>query len=435
MTAQTAIELAEEIEDAAIAGRLAPGQRLASVRAKAEELGISPTTVSAAYRMLRVRGVVVGKARQGTRIAPRVVRPNARPAAVPPGTIDAMTGNPDSGYLPSLVKALAAVDHDVAMGYGDSLVEPELASIARELFALDGVEATNLTVTSGAMDAIERVIAALGLRTGDRVGVEDPGHMPVHQLARNAGLELVPIAVDRHGITEESLAKALRHGISALIVTPRAQNPTGAALTIKRAEALTKVLAPHPEVALIYDDHAGPVAGTEFVAISPPGERWATIRSVAKSLGPDLRVALLVGDEQTINRVEIAINNGPGWVSHILQRTVAHLLSALDVTKLVAEAAASYSERREYLVSALAHQGILASGDSGFNVWIPVDNEQAAVEAARVAGFAVRAGDSYRLSSAPAIRVTIAGLEASQIDRLAEVLGEQRRPLRSSPQM
>jgi DNA-binding transcriptional MocR family regulator len=47
-----------------------------------------------------------------------------------------------------------------------------------------------------------------------------------------------------------------------VILTPRAQNPTGAALDERRARDLRKVLDDFPAVLLIEDDHAGPVAGT-----------------------------------------------------------------------------------------------------------------------------------------------------------------------------
>jgi DNA-binding transcriptional MocR family regulator len=285
------------------------------------------------------------------------------------------------------------------------------------------------------MDAVERVIAAQGFRVGDRLGVEDPGHVPVHQLARSIGLELVPIEVDEEGVTPAGLAAALRRGVSAVVVTPRAQNPTGAALTPDRASALNEVLASRPEVAVIQDDHAGPVAGVAYAGITPPGPRWATIRSLSKSLGPDLRVALVAGDARTVDRVEAALTNGPGWVRRILQRTAAHLLRDQPTAKLVEAAAESYRQRRRQLIEALGARGVAATGRSGVNVWIPVRDEQAAVEAARSAGYAIRAGDPYRLSSTPAVRVSISGLDRNQIDELAAAIAPPGRGRAPAAQM
>ncbi len=69
------------------------------------------------------------------------------------------------------------------------------------------------------------------------------------------GLRTVPVALDDEGPLPGDVRRALEGGARALIVTDRAQNPTGAALSAARAEALRAVLADHPETLLIEDDH------------------------------------------------------------------------------------------------------------------------------------------------------------------------------------
>ena len=419
----TATSIRQQLEADVNLGVRSPGDRLPSVRTLASELEVSPNTVAAAYKQLRDRGVVVGRGRQGTIVAP-LSRPTlSQLASVPEGAIDALRGSPDPSLLPDLGPAFVAATKSPQVGYGDPLLDEGFAQASREMFEADNIDATNLVVTSGAMDAIEKILIANDLRPGDRVGVEDPGHIPVHQLIRSAGLELVPLAIDEAGVLPDALDLALAKNLAALIVTPRAQNPTGAAFTKQRAEDLSQILSEHPDLLLIQDDHAGAISGVDWHDLVPPGTRHATIRSLGKSLGPDLRISVSVGDAKTIDRVAMAVSNGPGWVSHVLQRAAAHLLTDKATVKLVAQAAASYAERRRRLIDALSKFGVAASGPSGINVWIPTADEQATVEAARTAGFAIRAADAYRVESAAAVRVTVSNLTTDQIDDLAQAIG------------
>lgn len=422
MTARTAATISDALERDIADGRLEPGAKLVPVRELAQQLGVSPTTVAAAYRRLRELGVIVGRGRQGSVVAPRVQPPMSQVVTVPPDAVDALRGSPDPRLLPPLDAAFAFALRHPQASYGDGLVEEHLARAAKAHFEADGLDASQLTVTSGSMDAIERVIAASGLRRGDRIGVEDPGHVPVHQLARAAGLELVPLALDGEGVLPGALRDALDDGLDALVITPRCQNPTGAALTKSRAEELTKTIAGHRQLLVIHDDHAGSISGVDYHGLTPPGPRHATVRSLGKSFGPDLRIAVMISDPRTHDRVSLGVCNGPGWVSHVLQRAAAHLLTDEASVELVHTAARSYAQRRDALIDALRERGVEGRGASGLNVWVPVPDEQSAVESARAGGFAIRATDSYRIESGSAVRVTVSNLDDGDIVRLAEAM-------------
>src|SRR3546814_17436354 len=93
------------------------------------------------------------------------------------------------------------------------------------------------------MDGIERALRS-HIRPGDAVGVEDPGYVSVLLLVRALGLRPIPIALDNDGIRPEALEAAISAGIKALVITPRAQNPTGARLTAARARTLARLLRP-----------------------------------------------------------------------------------------------------------------------------------------------------------------------------------------------
>jgi DNA-binding transcriptional MocR family regulator len=423
ISAGTAREIASAIEQRIREGQLNAGERLPTIRSLAAELGVSPMTVANAYRELRRRGLVAAAGRRGTRVSERPPLAVAAAPSVPAGARDLVTGNPDPELLPSLAPALTTVDPTPRL-YRPAATAPELAALARDQFAADGIDAPALAVVAGALDAVERVLAA-HLRPGDAVAVEDPGYVRVFDLLRVAGLELVPVRVDDYGPLPEELERALARGVGAVILTPRAQNPRGSALDNARAVELRDLLARHPDVLVIEDDHAGAVAGVPALSICAPDRpHWAISRSVSKALGPDLRLAVVAGDAETISRVEGRQMLGTGWVSHIVQQLAVALLSDPSTVARVEEAAEFYAARRLAMLNALAELGIAAHGRSGLHVWVPVAQETAVVTALLERGWAVMAGERWRLRTPPAIRITTAALRPDEAEQLAADLAE-----------
>jgi DNA-binding transcriptional MocR family regulator len=420
LSGDNSVNIAKSVESAVASGKLDAGELLPPVRSLAAHLGVSPATAAAAYRLLRERGVIVADGRRGTRVrwAPPISTPRAAP--LPRNVRDLAEGNPDPALLPRLPEL--QLEQRL---YGEALNDRRLIELAREQFRGDGIPAEHVSVVSGAMDGIERVLRE-HLRAGDRVAVEDPCFTGVLDLLHALSLVAVPVPVDDEGLVPSDVRRALR-SVQALIVTPRAQNPTGATLTPRRARELRALLALRREVLVVEDDHAGAVAGADYLSlIDKTRERWAVVRSVSKSLGPDLRVALLAADAQTHARVEGRQTLGVRWVSHILQRIVVSLWR----DRAAARAGRVYTERRNALLRELHARGIEAHGASGLNVWIPVSEESATVQALLHAGWAVKAGERYRIASPPAIRVTIASLEPVDAARFAEDLAAVITPRR-----
>ncbi|MFF9671349.1 aminotransferase class I/II-fold pyridoxal phosphate-dependent enzyme [Streptomyces eurythermus] len=425
-----AAEIAASVERAVGSGGLEPGQLLPPLRELAERLGVNPNTVAAAYRILRERGVIETAGRRGSRVRPKPAttgREELR-VEVPPGGRDLSTGNPDPALLPSLAPALAAAAEQGdrrPVRYGDDPVDADLARLARAELDADGVPAGPLTVTSGSLDAIERVLAA-HLRPGDTVAVEDPGWGSLLDLVPALGLHTAPVGVDDDGPRPEDLRRALESGARALIVTDRAQNPTGASVTATRARALRAVLREHPGTLLIEDDHGHGIVDLPLRPLAGVTRHWAFVRSAAKAYGPDLRLAVLTGDPVTVDRLRGRQRLGPGWVSLLLQRAVAHLWSHAAVDR--AAVARSYGARRDALVDALAERGVTAHGRSGMNVWVPVPDETGALARLLQRGWAVAPGARFRLASPQGVRITVSPLTEADITVLADAVAAAIRP-------
>lgn len=422
---KTAAEIADSVERAIRDGRLKPGDDLASVRKAAAQLRVSPATVVSGYRILRERGMITTRQRSRTTVTarpPLAVRPAV---PLPDSVVDLSSGNPDPRLLPSLQEAVGSVDLPIRL-YGETSVLPELRDLARVACDLAGID-RRVAVTSGGMDGLERVLLA-HLKAGDQVALEDPSYVGVLDLIRSMNLVPRSMPLDDSGVLPEAAEAALAAGARAMIVTPRWQNPTGAALSAERAADLRQILARFPSVLVVQDDHAGDTLSFAQENVVNGRARWAVVRSLSKVLGPDLRVGMVAGDALTVGRIEGRQAVGYGWVSHVLQRLVAHMWSSPITAQQVARARATYDARRQSLLDALAEFDISAQGRSGYNVWIPVDAEEPVVRELLHRGWATRAGEPYRLDSGPAIRVTTSTLQPEDAGRFAADLASVLHP-------
>ena len=423
----TAREIAASVEAAIREDLLGAGAKLPTVRALASRLGASPGTVSSAYRILGQRGLVVSEGRRGTHVAPRpAVRAPGHPlrsAAPPPGIRDLAVGFPDPDLLPDVEAALGGIDvqSKLELGWLEG-ADPKLLELAARSYVADGLPGDSIAVVGGAFDGVERVLEA-HLRPGDQVIVEDPTYPSIRDILLALGLVAVPVPVDGFGLVPEAFEARLRQGVDAAVIVPRAQNPLGAAMDRERMKTLQRLLERHPKVLLVEDDHAGPISGAPFSTLVTPASRhWAVIRSTSKTLHPDLRLALMAGDETTVARVEGRQALGPRWVSHLLQAIVAETLADPAFAETTAAAREIYASRREALLGALAQRGVPAHGRSGLNVWVPVREETPVIAALLDAGWQVMAGERFRIHSAPGIRVTVATLPEEDADAVAQAI-------------
>lgn len=434
VSGETAAEISASIEAGVVRGDWIFGAALPPVRVLAGSLHVSPATVAKAYQELRQRGVVETEGRRGTRIRARPPVEVSRSAlrhAVPENVLDLSSGEPDLRLLPPLGPALRAVAEQLgpSQGYASAVTMPEMVDTARARLLDQGVpvDGAAITVTGSTLDSIERLLLA-HLRPGDAVAVEDPGWANLLDLIAALGMRVLPVVMDEQGPDPESLAAALRAGARAVMITVRAQNPTGALVSADRADELRELLAAHPEVLLVEDDHAAELAAGSPHVIGPVTRWWAFVRSASKPFGPDLRIAVLAGDETSIARVAGRMRIGTGWVSTLSQRLLLQLWGDAGVTASVVEAGRSYTIRRNVLIDLLRERGVAASGAAGINVWVPVPDETDAVAALRDAGYAVAPGARFRVASPPGVRITIGRLDESDLPALAQAVAAAARP-------
>lgn len=417
ITGRTPSEIAQSIRAAVESGRLARGEALPTVRGLADRLGVNRNTVAAAYRHLSEAGLVEGRGRQGSRIAPAAGAPLARR----PPSRDLSGGNPDPALLPDLNGVLKTLAWQ-PRAYEDAPDDPELMALFTADFIRDGLPLGDLWLASGTFDAVGLILRKM-VPAGAPLGVEDPCFMTTLGFARQAGYPVRPMAVDEEGVTPAGLADALEAGARAVILTPRAQNPVGGFWSAARRAALGEVLRARPDVLVLEDDHFAPLSvAPAMTLVEPDRPHWAIIRSVSKVAGPDLRLAV-VNSSRAVSRAALPLSAcSARWVSSILQGCVKAVLTAPGHGARVAQARATYARRRDAALAALAAEGIPALGRDGMNLWIPVADEAWTVRRLADAGWTVRPGSAFRLMAPPALRITASALEDAEAAAFARAL-------------
>ena len=293
-------QVERSIRESIQAGRLAAGARLPSSRELAAELGISRGVVTEAYSQLGAEGYLLSRQGAPVRVALTVQAPRARPPArslLPsfpyhfhPGLPD-LAGFPRDRWLRSLRAAWRRAPLD-AVGYPDPRGVPALReALAGYLGRVRGVaaEPEQTLICTGFAQAFSLLCRWLAARGMERVALEDPGWHQHRLIVEQAGLEVVPVPVDDEGVSVEALAAG---GVSAVVVTPAHQFPTGAVLSSARRAALIE-WAEEGECLIVEDDfdaeyrYDGSGLGA-LQGLAP--ERVVYIGSASKRLTPGMRV-------------------------------------------------------------------------------------------------------------------------------------------------
>jgi len=438
ISGDTAAEIADSIRSLIDRGDLAPGAALPPVRTLADTIGVNRNTVVAAYRHLAAAGAVETAGRAGTRVAPRT-DPAQEGFAADTVLRDIATGNPDPSLIPDPSRALSSLAGRPVL-YGEPTIDPDLEAWASGWIEKDlpGRSDLRLTITGGAVDALERLFAD-ALTRDDAVGLEDPCFLSALRTVKIGGYRPVPIPVDEHGMTVTGLEAALDAGVRAIVCTPRAQNPTGVSLTAERAADLRAVLERHPYVLVIEDDHFSMLSREPYHSIiGVKHRRWALIRSVSKFLGPDMCLAVTASDRETADRLARRLSPGSTWVSHLLQRLAVALVSDDDVMAGVERAARHYRSRNEAFAEELTQQGIPAAAGDGLSVWVRVPARARAVaEQLMRRGWLARPGDEFFLADDDALRrlrLTVHDLSDIDLARLAADVAASARAIAPSPE-
>jgi len=378
----------DQVRDAILEGRLAPGFRLPSSRLLAGELSVSRNTVLAAYDRLYAEGYIEGRTGSGTRVS-RVLpedlltaRNISAAAAESSGTAGKVSrlvlrlgrrtrrrtdiparafrpGVPDLENFPfktwSRLNAKfwrrpptnLLVAGDLA-GY-----QPLRDAIAAYLGAVRGVHCSGdqVMITAGAQQGLDLIARTL-IDPGDRVWVEDPGYAGLRGAFTAAGAGLVDVPVDGEGLSVDYGRTTAPDAVLAA-VTPSHQYPMGVTMSLGRRLELLD-WARESGAWVLEDDYDSEFrySGKPLSALQglDDGSRVIYTGTFSKVLFPALRLGYLVLPEALIEpflKVRAALDDQP---SIAMQPVLAQFIEDGQFAAHIRRMRALYGERQETLI-------------------------------------------------------------------------------------
>lgn len=422
------LALADRIRLLTLDGRIPTDTRLPAERDLSARLGLSRTTVTAAYRRLREAGQLVSVRGSGSMVR----LPGAGPGPQPDptgGILDFSKATMPA--LPGLaaIAALAAAElprHVGGSGF-DPVGIPELRAAIADRYAARGLptEPEQIMVTLGAQHAIA-LLARVLIGRGDRALIEAPSYPHAYEALRTAGARLVPVGVSAAGPGEDAssggwdetaLLQTLQRSNPVLgYLMPDFHNPTGQSMPEEQRERVLAaaarsgtMLIADETIAELSIDRAGnflPFAAYADAAVSGSAGSAVSavsVGSVGKTVWGGLRIGWIRAEPALIRGLVSARPAGDLGTP---------ILEQLLVTQLLADMPAILDRRSDELRRGRDHLEALLAGrfpgwhvphvDGGITAWVnlgsPVSSQLAL--AARNHGLLVPAGPQFGIDGA-----------------------------------
>lgn len=398
--------LADAIRLLCLDNRIAPRTALPAERELAARLGVSRTTVAAAYRSLRASRHIDSVRGSGSITRPLGRRDLGRIAAEE-DAIDLQQASPAAWPGLAAVYAQVAADAPSLMarpGY-DVTGRPGLREAVARRYTERGLptDPAQILVTNGAQSAIS-LAATLLVSPGDPVLLETPTYPHAAEAFARQGARLVgvPVTVGEGWDIERAEHAILRSRPRALYLMPDFHNPTGESMPVATRARIAE-LARSVGAQVIVDETTAEL-GVERVISPVPfaavdgGDGVITLGSLGKTVWGGLRIGWIRADVDMIRRLAAARPSTDLGTPEFEQAVAERLLPAMS--DILAQRSQLLREGRDALIGVLANEipeWDVPTVSGGVALWVGLGTPRssALTLAARRRGLLLSAGPRF----------------------------------------
>lgn len=428
-------EVAAQIRD----GSLKAGDRLPPQRQFAYARGIAVSTASRVYSELLRRGLAVGEVGRGTFVSGDAKRGVAA-AGEPRGSrIDLEFNFP---ILPTqasmMTKSLEKLDRSDALQdalrQSTSVGTARARQVAAQFLSVDGWSPGpgQMVFTGNGRQSIAAVLAAL-VPTGGRCGVEPLTYPFAKGIAARLGINLVPLAMDEHGLRPDAVQKAHREArLSALYVQPVIHNPLGMTMPPQRRADILRV-AEKLDLVVVEDNIYGFLDDVPPLAATAP-ERCVVIDSLSKRVAPGLSLGFIVAPPRLREDIVAAVRSG-GWIAPGHAFAAAEQLMSDGTAAEITTLKRSDAKKRQLIATEMLSGLEVQTNSKSYHLWLMLSERwrsQTFVAAAARHDIALTPSSTFAVNPGHAPNAVRLALAQPTIDQLREALATLARIAKGS---
>ncbi|WP_069998079.1 aminotransferase-like domain-containing protein [Cellulosilyticum sp. I15G10I2] len=354
LTAPLYLSIANLLEYDIINGYLAPNTKLPPQRELADYLDINLSTVTRAFKIGELKGLIYAKTGKGTFVASNagatitIVDNEAEKNYLDMGLI-----KPFDQFNPLVVETVKSI---MSKGYIEKLLDyshplgsPYHKMAARQWLQKCNIDANigNIAITSGAQNSVTLTLISL-FHSGDKIAVDMYTYPNFIELASMLNIQLIPIRHDIFGMNPEELdAQCKANNIQGIYLTPSCHNPTAILMNMSRRQEIAKVISKN-KLILIEDDIFSFLAPQNYLPITClVPDQSIYISSVSKSLCSGIRVGFMFYPEKYASNIIRGIYNINVKTPALNAEIISELINTGMADKIVENKIAISKERNE----------------------------------------------------------------------------------------
>lgn len=240
------------------------------------------------------------------------------------------------------------------------------------------IDAENLFVTSGVSAALD-LLCTVFTQAGDTIFVEENTYFVAPKIFADHQLNIVPIAMDEHGLIVASIEENLKlHQPKFLYTIPIHHNPTGTTLEATRRTRLIElarksnflILADEVYQLLSYTDDPP----TPFAAYAADNENSISLGSFSKILAPGLRLGWLHAHPNNLQRlIASGLLDSGGGMNPFTSAMIRYVIESGDLEKNIARLKSLYQKQAAAMAEALSQhlpEAVFQIPNGGYFFWV-----------------------------------------------------------------